>query len=123
MPCITAFESHPARLAALAAGASRFDPGHECINGHRCDRYTRTAICVACADIRNAERRTEKALASLPEAHKVRIRQAREKFKFKAFPAAHALGRYFDSNEGRANSKYIDDLIRKRERELFPSRL
>jgi hypothetical protein len=45
---MTAFRNHPARLAALANSAVKFDPGVPCINGHRALRYVSNSKCVVC---------------------------------------------------------------------------
>jgi hypothetical protein len=51
-----AFENHPARLAAVAAGGKHFDTGEPCANSHRSPRYVSNGICVECLSIRQQAR-------------------------------------------------------------------
>src|SRR5579872_2681808 len=54
--------SHPARLAAIAAGEIKFTTGEPCAMGHTSARYVSNAACVACTAIRtkaNAKRERE----------------------------------------------------------------
>jgi hypothetical protein len=56
--------THPSRLAAMAAGKKRYDPGYACPAGHSCDRYVVSFTCVECSRIRSAEVTREREAAN-----------------------------------------------------------
>ncbi len=50
------------QVAAAKAGATRYNTGKKCLNGHQADRYTLTGGCVECIRERNsAHRKATKA--------------------------------------------------------------
>jgi hypothetical protein len=66
------------RQAAKAAGASRYDPGSPCVNGHQGPRYVSNDQCVACTSAVNAVQRAARngrAVAAEPQTQSVAMPQ------------------------------------------------
>jgi hypothetical protein len=112
-------QTHPARLAALAAGEKTFSTEQPCKAAHSSPRYTQTGICVACNDDRNAARSTGK-----PRGRPVKVMKARpqivhtkniEAAALRARPRAafaRAVDSYYLSAEARERSAHLDQKIR-----------
>ncbi len=106
-----------ARLAAIAMGAGRFDPGVPCARGHKSMRYTSNTVCIQCANTarRNKLSKPRKPVNQRKAEHAETARLMRELHAAQSkLPkkAALALVHYFDSTDGRANSRHLNRLIK-----------
>jgi hypothetical protein len=107
--------AHPARLAALAAGRSKFDAGTPCINGHVSLRYCNSGACAEC-NLQRGNKWRKKPRRSGKQAKAANIaavEKRREALARLPKAAAMQLNGYDHGFQARRHSKYLDSLLLK----------
>jgi hypothetical protein len=109
--------SHPARLAARAAGMKTFDPGYVCAaHSHQSRRFVISGHCLACTEIKNAKRKTGKSRgrpssrAAPQMAAKGKLLPVKARFNSPAL--TRALLDYVHTVEAKQHSAHLNRLTR-----------
>jgi hypothetical protein len=121
MPVPLKYLNHPARLAALENGRTKFDPETICARGHKAFRYVRSGACCECnaligAATRSKTRGPRKYVnpAIVRAKHLAEV-DARRVAMNNTLPRKVAIGlySYAHSDVGRARSRYLNSLLLK----------
>lgn len=106
--------THPARLAARAAGQKTYDPGCLCSASHQSPRYVNSGHCMECSRLKNLARATGNRRGrptTAKQKHATAIKAAKTRFNRPAFVAA--LNDYKSSVEAKHRSRHLDNLIKR----------